>query len=155
MNTGKKLEALIKQSAEELGWDCTRLRDAGWQGEKTQRRFTVKNICDFILFKTPDLFFIEAKSGKTSITFDRLTQQEDLLKKNNPEKRIYAGYICEIKGKWFFLAATAIHFMEINLGKKSFNADDADAYGYELVGYIPNGKRKARINLDYLAHLTK
>ena len=150
MNTGKKLEELIKDSAKQLGIDYTRLKDAGWQGEQTQRRFTVKNICDCILFNVPKLYFIEAKSGKTSITFARLTQQKDLIKKHNPSKFINAGYICQIKGIWFYLSASEIERMQDEIGKKSFNDCDAARYGKGLPGFTPTGKRKQRIALTYL-----
>jgi len=149
-NSGKKLEELIKLAAEEQGIDYTRLKDAGWQGEKTERRFTSKNICDCILFRTPFLFFVEAKSRKTSLRFDEITQLDDLIKKHNPKDKVFSGVICQLKGRMFWIVCTTIIQMRKTIGKKSFNLNDAEHFGIELKMVIPKGKRKARPDLFFI-----
>lgn len=150
MNTGKKFEALIKESADLLGIDCTRFKDAGFTGEKqSSKRFTIKNMCDFILFNGHTLYYIEAKSGKTSITFDRLTQQDELEKKRKRNfLGVRAGYLFEIKGKWYYLSSGKIEELIQQTGKKSFNCNDLEDVGAICVPkYIPAKARKARLDL--------
>ena len=76
MSKGKKFEALFVKSCAEQGIDTTRLKDAGWQGEKTIRRFTVKNICDFVLFNGQSLYFLELKYRSKSLRFDEMWCRE-------------------------------------------------------------------------------
>ena len=150
MNSGKKLEARIKLACSEQGIDCTRLKDAGWQGEQTERRFTSKNICDFILFRSPFLFFVEAKSRKSSLRFDGITQAKELRKKHNPEGNIHAGVLCELNNRIFWISIVGIDNAERMLGKKSFNANDAAIYGREIHTIVPPKKREARIDLGFI-----
>ena len=149
-NSGKKFEELFKLSCEEQDVDCTRLKDAGWQGEQTQRRFTPKNICDFICHNGKKLLFVELKSRKSSLRFDELTQLKDVTPKHRPEKNRFAGFLCELKGRWFFLDVEEIASMQKLIDKKSFNANDAEEYGQEINGVTPKGCRKARININGL-----
>ena len=146
-NSGKKFEELFKKSCIEQGLDYTRLKDAGWQGEQTQRRFTSRNICDCIVFNGKTLLFAELKSRKSSLRFDELTQLKDLSPKHKPERNQLAGFVCELNGLWFFLSVTDIEYMSDNIGKKSFNSNDANEYGIAIDGVTPKGCRKARLNI--------
>ena len=82
--TGKYLQDLIKESAAELNLGCERFKDAGFVGDKSeQRRFTSKNVADFIVYgPETGLAFIEAKNRDSSLTFADITQEKDLLKKH-------------------------------------------------------------------------
>lgn len=147
--TGKKFESLIKLSANEQGFDHNRMKDAGWQGEQTQRRFTIKNICDLTLFKSPSLFYIEAKSSKKSLPFKRLNQHKALLKKHGEGiANVHAGYLLEIAGLYFYVPVFDMGKIMIRIGKKSVNANDLAGYGINTT--LPKGKKKPRLDLGYL-----
>lgn len=145
---GKGLEKLLQESCELQFVDCTRLRDAGWQGEQTQRRFTVKNICDFILFGDGCIVFTECKHAKDRLELSRLTQQKDLMAKiNKSVPNLFAGYLVHISGDTFFICAKAI---EKYTEKKSINKSDAARIGIAVRHYIPHGKRKFRLDIESL-----
>ena len=144
MNTGKKFEAAIKNACIEQVVDFTRLKDAGWTGEQTARRFTSKNICDCILIHGRLALFAEIKHRKGALRFDEITQLEDLKKKWKPDEFIFSGVICMLKGKISFVPTPVIEKMQSELGKKSFNSDDADFFGEEIAMIRPKGKRNLR-----------
>lgn len=150
---GKTFEKLLQESCELQFVDCTRLRDAGWQGEQTQRRFTIKNICDFILFADGCIVFVECKHAKERLELSRLTQQADLIKKLSKSiPNLFAGYLLHIAGETYFISAAAIDkFGE----KKSINKADAKKLGFSVRPYIPHGKRKERLDIESLIHELK
>ena len=70
MNNGKKFEKFIEESTLLQDIDITRLKDAGFQGSaQAGKRFTSKNLCDFILFDGSVMCYLEAKSTGTSLSF--------------------------------------------------------------------------------------
>jgi len=144
---GKKFEEDIKKACIEQGIDYTRLRDAGWRGEETERRFTIKNICDCILFFGGAILFAEMKHRKQSLRFDEITQLDDLEKKWNPGVGVYSGVFCMLKGGIYFLSYQNIIDMRAELGKKSFNSNDAHHYGSSVEMIVPKGKRAPRPNV--------
>ena len=148
-NSGKKFEDLFKLSCQEQDIDCTRLKDAGFmRAEKSEhKRFTTKNICDFIVHNGKSLLFLELKSRKQSLRFDELTQIDDIKPKHRPEKNRYAGFLCEIKGRWFYASVDAINNMQSYLDKKSFNAGDCEKFCIQIGSVLPKGCRKERINI--------
>ena len=152
---GKKLEALLKQSAEEQGWDITRLKDAGFAGVTNNpsdtRRFTVKNICDFIMFKSGHLFYIEVKHSLERLTFTRLKQQKDLMKKHaNGTKNVHTGYLLKVREYFYYVSAYQMQLMIDGSPAKSLNQARLLENGYQLATVVPKGKKTARINLDGL-----
>jgi penicillin-binding protein-related factor A (putative recombinase) len=150
MLTGKKFEAEIKAACIEQDIDFTRLKDAGWQGEQTQRRFTSKNICDCILFKGGVILFCEVKHRKGALRFDEITQLGELEKKWKPSKGVFSGVLAMLKGKIFYINTNNIIAMQNRIGKKSFNYTDAADWGIEVEMIIPKGKRKLRPNLNQI-----
>jgi hypothetical protein len=147
---GKALEKLLQESCAVQGIDCTRLRDAGWQGEKTQRRFTVKNICDFIVFGDSTLLYIECKAAKDRLALSRLTQQKDLLSKAaSTSQSIFCGYLVWIAGEIVFIRAGAIDRFEV-CGKKSINKADAIMIGTKVDEFTPHRARKPRLDIKGL-----
>lgn len=147
---GKELEKLLQESCKLQGVDCTRLRDAGWQGEQTQRRFTIKNICDFILFDQGSIVYLECKHAKDRLALSRLTQQHDLMAKLKPNKPgLFAGYLLHIDGESFFISAAAV-FMFAESGKKSINKTDAARIGERIATFTPPRARKARLDIEAL-----
>ncbi len=150
---GKALEKLLQESCELQFVDCTRLRDAGWQGEQTQRRFTIKNICDFILFSDDCIVYTECKHAKDRLELSRLTQQDDLMKKiNQSTPNLYAGYLCHIGSETFFISAVTIRNYA---DKKSINRADAERIGFKVRHYVPHGKRKWRLDIESLIYELK
>lgn len=152
---GKDLEKLLQESCKLQGVDCTRLRDAGWQGETTQRRFTIKNICDFILFDQGAIVYLECKHSKDRLALSRLTQQDDLVAKVVQGKpNLFAGYLCHIDGENFYISAEAVGIFTI-AGKKSINKTEAARIGERVGTFTPKGARKPRLDIESLIHELK
>jgi len=152
---GKGLEKLLQESCKLQKIDCTRLRDAGWQGEATQRRFTVKNICDFILFDQGAIVYLECKHSKDRLALSRLTQQNELLEKLlQCKKNLFAGYLCHIHGQNFYISAEAVRVFSI-LGKKSINKADAVRIGKPVLDFTPPRARKPRLDIESLIYELK
>ena len=147
MSTGKKFEDNVKQACVEQDIDYTRLKDAGWQGEKTQRRFTSKNICDCILFKDGVILYCEIKHRKGALRFDEITQLDELEKKWKPISGVFSGVLAMLKGKIFYINTNNIIAMRNRIGKKSFNSSDAADFGVQVEMITPKGKRKPRPNM--------
>lgn len=144
---GKNLEKLLQESCKIQGVDCTRLRDAGWQGEKTQRRFTIKNICDFILFADRTILYVECKHTKTSLPISRLTQQDDLFKKHKQLiPSLFAGYLVCYQNDFYFMTAGAVEH-HIETGKKSISLNDAKMIGWKMPLFTPPKARKQRLDM--------
>jgi len=149
---GKGLEKLLQESCKIQNVDCTRLRDAGWQGEQTQRRFTIKNICDFILFDQGAIVYLECKHAKERLAISRLTQQDDLLAKLALLKPcLFAGYLLHICDETIFISAAAVDKF-LNSGKKSINYKDALSIGRRVEPFTPERCRKQRLNIQALIY---
>ena len=152
---GKDLEKLLQESCKLQGVDCTRLRDAGWQGEATQRRFTIKNICDFILFDQGAIVYLECKHSKDRLALSRLTQQEDLMAKLSSSKPgLFAGYLLHICNETVYVSASAVDKFLSN-GKKSINHKDALNIGQKVAPFTPKGARKPRLDIESLIYELK
>ena len=147
---GKEFEKLVKLSCEEQDIDFTRLRDAGWTGEQTQRRFTIKNICDAILFYKGIIVFVEMKTRKKSLRFDDITQLDDLGKKWKPENGVFSGVLCSLGNELSFVTYNNLLALKLNMIKKSLNHSDTDEYGIQIDRYVPPGKRIARLDIKHL-----
>jgi penicillin-binding protein-related factor A (putative recombinase) len=154
--TGKGLEKLLQESCKIQGIDCTRLRDAGWQGESTQRRFTVKNICDFVLFSNGEILYVEVKHSKDRLALSRLTQHKDLMAKDAQNiKNLFAGYLVNIDGDTWFIMARAVDEFIVGHGKKSINKTDAQKIGYPVFSFTPARARKPRLDIESLIYELK
>ena len=159
--TGKYLQDLIKESAAELNLGCERFKDAGFVGDKSeQRRFTSKNVADFIVYgPETGLAFIEAKNRDSSLTFADITQEKDLLKKHEQhQERSIIQASCGVlvlfrnKNKAFWVPIQNLSILREKTNKKSFNATDIVAHqcGWEIPFFTPKGKRKPRLDLTHL-----
>ncbi len=149
---GKKFEALIKESCEIQGLSYTRLKDAGWRGEETTRRFTSRNICDCIIFDGKTLLFAEAKHRKKSVEFKGLTQLPDLLDKDAKTdiKNQLCGFLLCIDDEFFYGAAARIADLAQITGKKSFNLKDAKSYLFSINTFLPLRARVPRLDIRSL-----
>lgn len=153
---GKGLENLLQESCKLQGVDCTRLRDAGWQGEQTQRRFTIKNICDFILFDQGAIVYLECKHAKDRLPLSRLTQQYDLMEKLKQLKPcLFAGYLVHIDDVTVYISAAAVDRFVGDSGKKSINKTEALNIGYKVAYFTPARARKPRLDIESLIHELK
>lgn len=148
MKPGKQFEKEIQDACKEQDVDYTRLRDAGWRGEETERRFTVKNICDAVLYKHGIILFAEMKHRQASLRFDEITQADELAKKWKPNQGVYSGVFCRLKGSVYFLSYEQLKRMEKLTSKKSFNRDDAHQFGVTVPMVLPNRCRKHRPDID-------
>jgi len=155
--TGKQFEDLIKDSCEKQGLSYTRLKDAGWMGETTERRFTPTNVCDCIIFDGSTMLFAEAKHRRDRVEFSGLKQLKDLLNKqgNCPTKNISYGFMFCIKGQFYYCDAMRIAIKQQTMGKKSFNDTDAKEFCIEVPTFIPSRARKERLDIAALMKLLK
>jgi len=157
MNSGKVFENLIKDSCKLQDIVCIRLKDAGYQGEQTERRFTITNVCDFILFDSEKMLLLEAKSTKgKSIPISRLKQLEKL---HNEYSKVLcnnyrAGFIFEFclvdVNIYIYVSIDSLDKIISNTAKKSINYKELLEGGKTVHKYIPVRKRKERLNLERL-----
>ena len=80
-NLGKKFELIFKLDFEKLpGVTIDRLVDPGF------KKKGVRNICDFIAYKYPNIYYLECKSHKgNTFPLSCLTQYEKLILKDDIE----------------------------------------------------------------------
>lgn len=157
-STGKKFEQLFQDSCKLQEISASRLKDVGFQGNSQQgMRFSSSNICDFICYHGGKYeWFLELKSGKDRITFDRLKQTDRLNKKQDSSIHVRTAYLFEIcKGddkNYFLLSSKLVAEFQEFTSKKSFNLDDLVNFEYarKIPTYIPDRKRKARLNLNFI-----
>ena len=78
-NPGKDFENDIAKSSEKRGIFCYRLRDqaASFNQADSKLRFSIRNICDFIMYQYPYAYLVECKSHLgSSIPFTALKSKE-------------------------------------------------------------------------------
>ena len=165
VNHGKIFEKFVEKSCLYQDVDYTRLRDAGYQGSEhnvKNKRFTIRNICDCILIWRGVTIFAEVKRDGKSRAFKNISQKRHLNAHNEWEKEkgldkkwkpaagIIAGVIIEIDGQYFFLSIPVLDDMELNIGKKSFNALDARQYGIAISTIVHPRKKTASLDMANL-----
>ena len=140
-NNGKKFEQVIRESFEKVeGVSVDRIPD------QTTRYKGSTNVCDFIVYKYPKLFYIECKSthGNTfPLTNIRDNQWEGLL-----EKSKIPGVVAGVLIWWVDKDVT--RFFTINSldnlrqdGQKSVRYDHEEPWSCEITG------EKKRVYFDY------
>lgn len=144
---GKEAEAKLKQWLDrpELGFCFDRIPD------QMTGQYGSKNICDFILFKSPEFYYIESKSTwNSNIPFNVLTetQYNGLLNKSKID-HVHGVVIILFAGhkRAFMLDIKQIDCL-INNGKKSINIDKIDKWDFRYgeIKTIRNNRKKL---LDY------
>lgn len=155
--TGKEFEALIKDSCEKQGLSYTRLKDAGWMGEATERRFTPTNVCDCIIFDGSTLLFAEAKHRRDRVEFAGLKQLKDLIDKQGKcsAPNVKYGFLFCIKGNFYYCDALTLSAKRETMGKKSFNEDDAKEFCTPITMFLPDRARKERLDIANLMRILK
>jgi hypothetical protein len=110
---------------------------------------TISNISDFIAYKMPYIFYLEAKTIKgNTFPFQNLSQYEKLLAKVGIDG-VRAGVVI-----WFYehdrviyVPVSTITKMMID-GKKSVNITTIDTDGYRFIN-IPSVKKRVFMTSDY------
>lgn len=144
---GKKAEAKIKEWLDrpDSGYSFDRIYDqmTGWYGSK--------NICDFTLFKSPYMYYIESKATwEDRFDFNMITEtQRDGLLSKSKIHNVFGIIVVLFAShqRAFILDINDINQLQAN-GKKSINIKKIDTWGikYQEIQTIPN-KRKTL--LDY------
>ena len=121
MNRGKDFEVSFRKQLESSGFDVNRLADntAGYMGGR--------NICDFITYVYPNIFYFELKSTKgNTLPFSNITDNQftGLIEKEQVQGA-GAGIVVWFieKDKTFFVGAGALLSMK-NQGLRSLHIDD-------------------------------
>lgn len=139
VNRGKQFEDIVKSafaSVEDVSIDRLHDQTTGFAGSK--------NICDFIVYKEPNEYYIECKSihGNT-FPFSNVTdrQWQGLLEKAQI-KGVFAGVLCwwVDKDVTRFMQITELDTLKQN-GHKSVRYD-------KDIGYLIKGKKK-RVFFEY------
>lgn len=148
INRGKQFEKQIRSSFENCKYSDSisidRLPDpmGGYKG--------IGNICDFTVFDTPHLYYLECKCcyGKSfPISYITKNQWEGLLEKSKIPS-VIAGYIIwliDYDFTFFVYASNLSAYIE-RTGRKSISADDA--ISGKLIRYPINGKKR-KVLFDY------
>lgn len=108
---------------------------------------SISNVCDFICYKYPNIFYIECKSHKgTSFPFVNLTQYSKLKDKVGI-KGVRAGVILWLyeKDLVLYVPISTISQMMTD-GKKSVGIRDLDKYN---IIKIPSIKKRVFMDSDY------
>lgn len=144
-NYGKQFEDLVKkQFCEVQGAVIERLYDntAGFHG--------INNICDFIGYIYPNIFFLEVKVVQSGNTFplDRLTQYEKLLEKSGVPG-VRSGVIIWFMEKQKIVYVPVTTFKKLHDdGKKSVNIKYLESNEYRLIE-IPSTTKRVFMRSDY------
>lgn len=118
---GKEFETFVKRDLEKVeGVVIIRLYDpvGGY--------VNVKNLCDFILYRKPNMFCLECKSIKgNTLSYDNISQYDDLVKHSGydgVESGVLIWYIEHKEVYW--VNAEYMRTQREKLNKKSINIKD-------------------------------
>jgi recombination protein U len=130
VDVGKEFEKDFKDSFKDLdNISLDRLYDpvGGAKG--------IKNICDFIVYKNPYIYYFELKTTKEKLfPFSRITdRQYDGLKSKAPIDGAYAGPVINFREfeETYFIPIEVVDYIKEN-GKLSINIEEARKYGVAL-----------------------
>lgn len=140
---GKDAEGKIKQWLDrpEEGYSFDRIPDqmTGFYGSK--------NICDFICFKSPNMYYIESKATwQDRFDFSLITEtQHDGLLRKSQIPNVYGLVIVLFAShkRAFVINIRDIEYLE-NQGKKSLNINKEDKWGipHKEIRCILNNRKK-------------
>jgi len=143
----KQAEEKIKEwlNHPELGYSIDRIPD------QMNGLYGSKNICDFICFHTPNLYYIESKSTyEDRFDFSLISdyQYENLLKKSKIQNVWGLIIVLYISYKRAFILDIRDIDKLIQSGQKSLNIKKLDKWGipFAEILTIPNNRKKL---LDY------
>lgn len=134
-NPGKIFEEDFKKSVPEEML-LLRQKDAGGWGKSSSTRFTISNICDFVLFTGHRLFMLELKSfkGKSfSITNVRENQTKGLTHCSG-KQGVKSGFILNFRdyNRTFFLSIEEFNQFIRENTRKSIPLEHCEEFCIEL-----------------------
>ena len=144
-NYGKQFEKKFKQDflATVPNASVDRLYDV------TTGYKSIKQVCDFICYSYPNIFYTECKSclGNT-FPFSNLSQY-DKLKKKVGIKGVRVGVVIWFRdhGKVFYVPIKTITQM-MKDGKKSVNVNKSIEEGYRIIN-VPSTPKQVFVDSDY------
>lgn len=143
-NYGKKFEVKFKE-------DFSKLQDVSIDRiyDVTSGYAHISNVCDFICYHCPNIFYIECKSHEgNTFPFSKLTQY-DKLKDKVGIKGVRAGVVL------WMIDHSIVVYLPISTvtqmmrdGKKSFNIKTLQDKTYNIIE-IPSEKKKVFLDSDY------
>lgn len=149
---GKRAERKIKEwlNRPEQGYCLDRIQDqlSGLYGSK--------NICDFTLYKYPNMYYIESKSTyENRFDFNRITdyQYDNLLKKSNiPGVYSFVIVLFATYKRAFIFDIREIDRLYKEYNRKSINITKIDKWqiNYSEITTIPNTRK---LLLDYTGEI--
>ena len=150
LNNGKKFEMLLKKDWLKTIPDSSidRIYDS------QSGYYKISNIADFVAYKYPNLFYLEAKTHKgNTFPFINLTQYDKLLSKVGI-KGIRTGVVIwfEDHDRILYIPISTIKKMKHD-DKKSVNIKTIDIDGYKYYN-IPVEKKRVYLEADYSILLT-
>lgn len=127
---GKKFEDIFKDSVKKVqGVSIDRIHD------QTTKYKGSKNVSDFIAYKYPRQYYFECKTTScTSLSFENITQWQDLLEKSRIEG-VVAGVVI-----WFYEKGVTI-FVDIRL------LECMRQEGYKSISYDEHWSTDEKINV--------
>ena len=143
-NYGKKFEKQFEQDFLKIpGSTIDRIYDPGF------KRKGISNICDFIGYKEPHIYYLECKSIKGgTFPLNNLTQYDKLIEKKSIKGAITGAAIWFYeKDKVIFVPITTFEKLKLD-GKKSVNIKMLDTKDYEILE-IPSIKKRVYMESDY------
>lgn len=144
-NLGKKWEERFKKDFEETLPNSTIDRIYDTVGKYAG----VSNVCDFIGYKYPNIFYLECKSCKgNTFNFAKLTQYEKLKEKVGiPGVRVGVVLWFWEQDRVFYVPIATVTKM-IKDGKKSVNCKKSQSEGYYIID-VPGEKQRVFMKCDY------
>lgn len=150
MNSGKEFEGQWRKNAKKVdGLFFMRLKDSPSSfGTNSKLRFTLDNICDFLMFKSHKLFLLELKNCReASLAFTRLrdNQTQGLLEAKKISPNIVAGIVCN------FERAAETYFLDIEIANDFIQSGTRKSIPISFFrenGVLINSK-KLRVKYDY------
>jgi penicillin-binding protein-related factor A (putative recombinase) len=161
MNSGKQFEALFQDSCRIQGISCTRLRDAGFRGEQSERRFTIRNICDFICYAGgKHIWFLELKSRQKRIAFKKLEKQAArLLQKYQENPMLHkCGFLIDFSDsddRYYFVEINDYYQLTQTHNKQSVGIKDMQSLTVfqPIKLYVPKKKRSKRLDTSFFSQV--
>lgn len=126
-NQGKKFEEDFKNSVPADVY-IYKLKDAGGWSNATNTRFTINNICDYIMYSMPTLYLLELKSFKgKSLPYSNIknNQIEGLIDAAQT-KGIKAGIVAN------FRELEKTYYIDIKELQEFYKESDRKSYPLEL-----------------------
>ena len=148
-NVGKKFEQKLKEDFLKIpGATIDRIYDTsnGFRG--------IKNICDFIGYRYPNIFYFECKTIKgNTFPLTNLKQYDKLLAKKNI-KGVIAGVVLWFyeHDKVLFIPIKTFEKLKEN-NQKSFNIKMVEGQEYPSI-VIPSVKKRTFMDSDYTVLLS-